>query len=98
MRVDEVVDDRLVRRIDVLELHAHSDAAIAPRDAALGVDVALAPGHPEAHLDLRALLQRARRPDRDAAVAEVQRQGGGDRIGRELRERKHREGASAPQT
>ena len=41
MRVDKVVDDRLVRRIDSLELDAHPHAPIAPRDLALRIDVAL---------------------------------------------------------
>ena len=39
MSVHEVVDDRLVGRIDLFELDAHADAAVAPGDAALGVDV-----------------------------------------------------------
>src|SRR5205085_10217803 len=68
MRVHEVVDDRLMRRFDVLELNPHADAAVAPRDVALRVDVALRPRHPEADLDLRSRFQRAGGPDRDAAV------------------------------
>ena len=44
VRVDEVVDDRLVRRIEGLELDAHADAAIAPRHATFGVESRLAPG------------------------------------------------------
>src|SRR5665213_1385826 len=48
MRVDELVDDRLIGGVDFFELHAHSDAAIGPRDAALGVDVAFAARHAEA--------------------------------------------------
>src|SRR3954466_16005453 len=74
VRVDEVIDDRLVGGIDDLELDAHADAAIAPRHVPLGVDVLLRSGHAEADLDLRRTLERAGRPDGDAAVAEVQRQ------------------------
>ena len=33
VRVDEVVDDRLVGGVDLLELDAHADAAVAPGDA-----------------------------------------------------------------
>src|SRR4051812_26800038 len=80
VRVDEVVDDRLVRRIDDLELDAHADAAIAPRDVAFGVDVLLGARHAEADLDLRSALERAGRPDGDAAVAEIEGQRGGDRV------------------
>src|SRR5258707_5869195 len=64
VRVDELVDDRLVGRLDDLELDAHADAAVAPGDAPFGVDVLLRSGHPEAHLDLGAAVQRAGRPDR----------------------------------
>ena len=80
MRVDEVVDERLVGRLDRLELDAHADAAIAPGDASFGVDVPLRPGHPEPHLDLRAALERAGRADGDAAVTEVERQRRGDGV------------------
>src|SRR4051812_2205420 len=71
VRVDEVVDHRLVLRIDGIELDAHTDAPIAPRHLALGVDVLLAAGHAEAHADPRARFERARRADRDAAVAQI---------------------------
>src|SRR5437660_10295094 len=80
MRVDEVVDDRLVLGHDGVELHAHADAAIAPRHLALGVDVLLATGHAEANADSRAGLERARRADGDAAVAEIQRERGSDGV------------------
>src|SRR5258708_38340758 len=72
--VDELIDDRLVGRIDFFELDAHADAPIAPRDAPFGVDVALRARHAEPHFDFGAVLERARRPDGDAAVAEVERQ------------------------
>src|SRR5712691_7587006 len=80
MRVDEVVDDRLVRRIDPFELNAHPDAAVAPGDASLAVDVLLRAGHAEANLDLGAAVERAGGADGDAAVTEVQRQSRGDGV------------------
>src|SRR3954468_23365746 len=78
--VDEAVDHRLVGRVDLLELDPHPDTPIAPGDASLGVDVALRPGHAEAHLDLRGRIERAGGADRDAAMAQIERQGGRDRI------------------
>src|SRR5262245_58238403 len=72
--VDEVVDDRLVRRIDVLELDAHADAPIAPRDLAFRVDVPLRSGHAEKDLDFRHAVERAGGPAGDAAVSQVVRQ------------------------
>src|SRR5260370_40606088 len=80
VRVDEAVDHLLVGRLDLLELNAHADAAVAPRDAPLGVDVLLGPRHAEADLDPCARLERAGRADRDAAVTEVQRQRRRDRV------------------
>src|SRR4051794_5148911 len=80
VRVDELVDVRLVGRIDGLELDAHADAAIAPRHVPVRVDVLLRSGHAEAHFDLGAVVQRTRGADRDAAVAEVQRQRRGDGV------------------
>ena len=55
MGVDEAVDERLAGRVDLVELDAHADAAVAPGDVTLGVDVALRAGHAEPHLDRRAL-------------------------------------------
>src|SRR5688572_28138870 len=49
--VDEVVDDHLVGGVDLSELNAHADAAIAPRDLAFRVDIALGSGHTEPDLD-----------------------------------------------
>src|SRR6185503_5011295 len=80
VRVDEVVDDRLVDVVDLLELDAHADAAVAPGDLALGVDVLLRSRHPEADLDLGAALERAGGADGDAAVTEVERQRRRDRV------------------
>src|SRR5947209_6760807 len=78
--VDEAVDHLLVGRLDLLELNAHADTAVAPRDASLAVDVLLRARHAEADLDLGAQLERAGRADRDAAVTEVQRQRRRDRV------------------
>src|SRR5476649_1528918 len=80
VRVDEVVDDCLVGGIDDLELNAHADAAVAPGHVPFGVDVLLRSGHAEADFDLGGAVERAGRPDRDAAVAEVQRQRRGDGV------------------
>ena len=41
MGVNEAVHDGLAGRVDLVELDAHADAAIAPGDVPLGVDVAL---------------------------------------------------------
>src|SRR2546423_812071 len=80
VRVDELVDDRLVGRIDDLELDAHADAAVAPRHVPFGVDVLLRSRHAEAHFDLGAVVERAGGADGDAAMAEVERQRRGDRV------------------
>src|SRR5438270_10235799 len=98
MRVDEVVDDRLVGRFDRLELNAHADAAIAPRDASFGVDVTLGAGHAEANLDLRARVERAGGTDGDAAVAQIECQRGGDRVAKSILDRnaEHDAWAAAP--
>src|SRR6185295_13206061 len=80
VRVDEVIDDRLVDLVDDLELDAHADAAVAPRDLAFGIDVLLRPRHPEADLDLGAALERAGGADGDAAVTEVEGQRRGDGV------------------
>src|SRR5712692_2140667 len=80
MRVDEAVDGGLAGTFDRLELNPHADAAIAPRDASLGVDVALRSRQAKADPDLRACLERARRPDGDAPVPQVERQRGRDRV------------------
>src|SRR5262252_9453739 len=95
VRVDEVVDDRLVGGIDDFELHAHADAAIAPRHVPFSVDVLLGPGHPEPDLDLRAAVERARGADCDAAVAEVERQRGGDRVAEAILDRNAQHDARA---
>src|SRR5205814_8827623 len=74
MGVDEGVDDGLVGGLDLLELDAHADPAVAPGHTALGVDIALRPRHAETHFDLRGAVEGARRANRDAAVAQVQRE------------------------
>src|SRR3954471_13760658 len=80
VRVDEVVDDRLIVRFDFLELDAHADAAVAPRHAPFRVDVALRSRHAEPHLDRRSGVERAGGADGDPAVTEVQRQRRRDRV------------------
>src|SRR5215210_7740867 len=78
--VDKIVDDGLTGWIDLFELNAHADAAVAPGDTAFGVDIALRSGHPEPHLDLRGGLQRAGGADRDAAATQVEREGRRDHV------------------
>src|SRR3954451_4780164 len=80
VRVDEVIDDRLVGRIDDFELHTHDHPPIAPRHVPFSVDVLLGTRHAEADLDLRATIGRARRANGYAPVAEVERQSGGDGV------------------
>src|SRR5262249_27113273 len=63
-----------------LELNAHADAAIAPGHAPFGVDIALGARHPEPDADFRAGFERARGADRQPAMSEVEREGGGDGV------------------
>ncbi len=44
---DKRVDRRLISGRELLELHAHADLAIAPGDAASGLDVGTGAGQPE---------------------------------------------------
>src|SRR5437762_13065410 len=97
VRVDEVVDDPLVGRVDLLELDAAADAPVDPRAAALAVDVVLGAGHAEPDLDLRSAVERAGRPDGDPAVTEVEGQRRGDRVAEPVldRDAQHHAGAAA---
>ena len=61
MRVDELVDGRLVGAFDALELQAHARPAVAPGHARLDVELALAAGQAEAKPRPRADLERAGR-------------------------------------
>ena len=54
---------------------------------AFRVDVALRAGHAEAHPDRRAGVERARGPDRDAAVAEIECQRRGDGVAEPILDR-----------
>src|SRR6185503_9571960 len=76
MLVDELVDCGLIGRIDLLELQAHSDAPVAPRDARVRLHVHLRAGQAESDAHLGVLLQGTHRPDADSALAQVQRQRG----------------------
>src|SRR5439155_10501347 len=95
VRVDEGVDDSLVCGINRLELNAHAHATIAPRDVPFRVDVALRSGHPETDFDLRARFERACGPDRDAAVAQIERQRRGNRIAESILNRNPQHDARA---
>ena len=86
MRVDEFVDSGLILRLDLLELQSHAVAAIAPRDAAFGVDVALGTGQAVSKPHLRAILERAGGANRDAAAADVQRERSGDGVAESIRD------------
>src|SRR5580765_408001 len=68
LSLDERVDRRLIAYRQLLELHAHTDLAIAPGDAAAGFDVGARAREPEANLNRRACRQGIHRPNRDAAL------------------------------
>src|SRR4051794_15317297 len=72
VRVDEVVDDVLAGGIHFLELHAHPDAAVAPRHTALRVDFALGSGQAEPYAHRRVVIERTGGPDREPTPADVQ--------------------------
>src|SRR4030095_2920124 len=67
-------------RLDLLKLHAHAHATIAPRDSRFRIDVLLRSGKAEAEPYPRVLFERTRCPDSDAAVAQVQRECGGNGV------------------
>src|SRR5689334_6376513 len=96
--VDEVIDDRLVCRIDRFELNAHADATIAPGHTPFGVDIPFRARHSEPHPDLRAGFEWARRPNRKATVPQIQREGGGNRVAEAVlnRDAENRARSAAP--
>src|SRR5204862_2189966 len=85
--VDERVDDSLIGGIDFFELNAHADPPVGPGHAALGVDVLLRSGHPEPDFYLDGTVERAGRANGNAAVAQVQRQRGGNGIAKSVLDR-----------
>src|SRR5688500_10243110 len=58
VHVDQLVDGRLIVGLHLVELQAHAVAAIAPRNAGFGVDVAFRPWQPEPQTHLGAVLER----------------------------------------
>src|SRR5262245_57648437 len=80
MSLDELVDGGLIGRIHLLELQAHADAAVAPRDARLDVHLSAARGQAEPDASGGAGLEWAGGADRDAAATQVQRERGGDGV------------------
>src|SRR5688572_6430931 len=80
MRVDELVDEALIGRLDLVELQAHAVAAIAPRHSSFGVDVALRSGKAEPDTNLGTVIERAGRADRDASTAQVERESRGNGV------------------
>ena len=80
MRIDEFVDGGLILRLDLLELQSHAVTAIAPGDAALGVDVALRARQAMSEAHFRVVLERAGGTNGYAPAAEVQRQRSGDGV------------------
>src|SRR6187397_1912219 len=95
MGVDEAVHDGLAGRVDLIELDAHSDAAIAPGDVTLRVDVALQSRHPEPHLDRCGAFEGTCGADGEPPVAQVERQGGGDRVAKPVLYRDAQDDAGA---
>src|ERR1700704_6100130 len=95
MSVDERVDDSLVGGLDLLELDAHADPAVAPGHASFSVDVPLGPRHAKTHFDFGGAVERTGRPNRDAAVAQVERQRGGDGIAEAILNRDAEDDAGA---
>ena len=91
----QLVDGLLIRGLDAFELQAHSHPAIAPRDARLGFDVHLRAGQSEAGADFRSLFERAHRADRDASLAQVERERGGDGVTESIRDRDAEDDARA---
>ena len=90
-RVDEVVDGALIRRLDRVELQAHADARDRSSAPLASASISFfAPGKPESQARLGVRFERARGPDRDAAAAEVQRQGGGDGVAEAIGDRECR--------
>src|SRR5262245_59514665 len=92
MRADEVVDDRLVGRIDGFELDAHAHAAIAPGHAAFGVHVAFRAGYAEPHADLGTGVERAGGSNRETAVPEIQGECGRNRVAESILNRNPEDG------
>ena len=87
MSIDERVDCRLVNRLDFFEPQAHTIALHAPRDTAVGIDVALGAweSKPKAHFG--AVRKRARCADGDPAAAQIQRERGGNGVAESIRDR-----------
>src|SRR5262249_40038013 len=72
--VDQVVDEGLASGLDLVELNAHPHPAVGPGDVSVGLDVPFGPRQAKAHLHLRVRIERARRSNRHAATAHVERQ------------------------
>ena len=98
MCVDEFVDGGLIRGSTLSNCRPMPCRRSLHGDAALGVDVALRARQPEAEPHLRAVVERARGPDGDAAAAQVQRQRRGDGVAEAVRDRnaEHHARAAAP--
>ena len=80
MRLDVIVDLRLIGCRESGELQSHADATIGPRNLSFGIDVGLAARQPEANLHRGTNGERARRPNSETAAADVQRQRRGDGV------------------
>src|SRR6185436_3523765 len=77
---------------------AHADAPVAPGDLRLDVDVLLAHRHAEAHLDDGPLVERVGGADGHAAAADVERDGGGNRVAQAVGDRNAEDDARARTT
>src|SRR5688500_3424141 len=86
VRVDELVDGRLIVGLHLVELQAHAVAAIAPRNAGFRCDVAFRRWQPEPETPFGAVLERTRRADGDTTPAQVERQRGRNGVTEPIRD------------
>src|SRR4030095_15938847 len=87
MRLDVVIDLRLVCHADLGELHTHSQPPICPRHPGLDIDLVFSAGKAEAHSHGRIQSKGAGGSDRKATAADVDRQGRRDRVAETVRDR-----------
>src|SRR5688572_33472236 len=73
MRLDERVDGSLRFVLEFDELDAHAEARHRPRDACFRLQIEAAGGQAEAHAEHRAVVERARGANGQAALADIER-------------------------
>src|SRR5580765_1929932 len=96
VRVDEGVDGGLVGRVDLLELQAHADAPVAPRDARLDLDFTGCGREAEPDPRGSTGIERAGGPDGDPAAREIQRERRRDRVAEAVSDRDAQDDSGAP--